>query len=217
MDGLVLSVALGFRDYAMGMDAIAWITGFGGLATLYFTIFSLVRDAKTRKSIVAKQTTDHVANLESFLNGTQFEEMRRETEKIKETKMYFDSMSNEETDDEEQIRKHFNRWKGLYDKSLNFLGDLESTHHLIKWETISMNILNSCAGGRILLEYDEFFEPLLQSRAVIVKKLPQEEIYYGNTWSGIKRLTEELRELREKESQREKLLRVVAKLRSFRR
>ena len=191
MDGLVLWVAVGLRDYAMGMDAIAWITGFGGLATFYFTIFSLLRDAKTRKSIVAKQTTDHVANLEL-------------------------------------VQGHTLAWGRLRKQKciLTFLTKKQMT--LVEgssslWTSgsgggaISMNILNSCAGGRILLEYDEFFEPLLQSRAVIVKKLPKKEIYYGNTWSGIKRLTEELRELREKESQREKLLRVVAKLRSFRR
>ena len=203
MDGLVLSVAIGFRSYGGdGIGAAEWIAIAALLVMLPFSSLVAVnfcQDVKTRRRKVTKHTIDHIAKLESFLNGPIFEEMRKETIKIQETKMYFESMSNEETDDEERIREHFNRWKRLYDKSLGFLGDLESTQHLIKEGEISMRVLNSHAGGRILLEYDAFFEPLLRSREIMVGKLAGKEIYYGGTWEGIKKLIKDLNELREKD------------------
>ena len=211
MDGLVLSVAIGFRSYA-GDGVTEWIAIGIAAGALVVMIVSLVimfiytrlvhrnfnRDTLNLKYVVAKQTTDQVRNLEYLLDRALYrgEGIGERANEIQQIKEYFESISNDEKDDDKQIREHFNRWKELYHGVLDVLLELSITHHLIREGAISMRLLNSCSGGRILREYDELLEPLLRVWKLIEELRPEKKIYYRYTWDGITELVDDLRALR---------------------
>ena len=206
MDGLVLSVAIGFRSYGGGGLGTAEVIAIISLGVMFiFTLMislNFVRDTNAKNRIVAKQTTDQASKLESLLDDASLEEVRdfNNAKTIKKIEEHFKNT----IPPEQEYLDYFIR---LYHKALNFLSELEATYYLMEKNAISDSLLKSCVGGRLLREYELFFEPLLQARKAHLKASPKTastQMYYTGTWHGIPKLIDILKELIQKGEEKPK-------------
>ena len=209
MDGLVLSVAIGFRSYA-GDGITDWLAAIGGIATAvsaFAILITFLYSVKSGNILKARTTLDQARKLEELIEAPSNQEVRDSVDTIREICNYY-------KDNGEIPNEHFKYFSFVYDKSLSLLSELAATNDLIKQKAISRDLIKSHAGRRALREYDLYLKPLLHIRIMWEKEIPDSDpakIYYKNVWVGILELMASMR----KESRREKFKRVVGRLKNM--
>ena len=196
MDGLVLSVAIGFRNYG-GDGLTEWIAV--GIAIASFIMMSFFtfliyrnfrRDTIAIRSSTTKATLDQARKLEQLLDDPALKDVREAAEKIELIRKTF-------VDDEKPLAEDDYKFFAKIEKvGFNFLRELETTAHLIECDAISGDLLSDL-GSIILFEYEKFFEPIVEIKVTIGNRLPIEDPYkkyYKGAWSGATKLMQNLKE-----------------------
>ena len=187
MDGLVLSVAIGFRSYG-GDGVTEWIAvviaGASFVVMFFFTLLIYLnfrQDTRARNSVIAQTTLAHAKKLTDLLYDPSLEDVRLGGTTLKEIYCHYEKGN-------ELPEEHSKYFSDLEDLAYNLLLELEATNELIEQKVIDKKLLKSYVGLVILNQYAQFFEPLVKigiKRALLRS--------YPDPWSGIIALIDKLK------------------------
>ena len=191
MDGLVLSVAIGFRSY--GGDGITdWLAAIGGIATAvsaFAILITFLYSVKSGNILKARTTLDQSRKLMELIYDSSLDDVRKGACTLKKIYNHYE-IKNELPDE------HYEYFSKLESLAYNLLLELEATNELIGRGVIDKNLLKSYVGGAIAHQYESFFKFLVKIGIKRTKGIyendPENNKAYENTWSGIIALMEEL-------------------------